>query len=162
MSRMLDKLIERPVLVLLLASALTLGSAFFFQYALGYQPCDLCWQQRYPYMAVILISAIYYFFPGASIAGRSMVKIVLLLSLGFLLIDAAIAAFHVGVEQKWWEGPTSCSSSGGSMTIEEIMAAPLINCAVPAWTLFGISMAGYNFFIASALALFAGRALKGQ
>ena len=85
-----------------------------------------------------------------------------LLTLAFVA-TAAIAVFHVGVEQKWWEGTAACTGpSFVGMTPEEmekaINEAPIVRCDVPAWTMFGISMAGYNILYALALAAFT---LKG-
>ena len=74
---------------------------------------------------------------------------------------AAIAAFHVGVEQKWWEGLPSCSGAVDmtKLSPEEmrkmILSGPPARCDQVAWSLFGISMAGYNFLISLAVAAFA-------
>jgi disulfide bond formation protein DsbB len=74
-----------------------------------------------------------------------------------LLVVAGIALFHVGVEHKWWEGSTACvgTSTAGATTeqlTEAILNAPLVRCDVPAWEMFGISMAGYNLLYALVLA----------
>ena len=62
-------------------------------------------------------------------------------------ISGAIGAFHAGVEYGWWQGLTQCaqppSASGGDF-MKQIMNAPLIRCDVAPWSLFGISLAGYN------------------
>ncbi|MCJ9428429.1 disulfide bond formation protein B [Kordiimonas marina] len=142
---------RQPVLFAGLAALVILGSAYGFQ-AAGYAPCDLCWLQRYPYMAIIPIAFIAHFI-------KAPVKPVLIL-LGLLfLADAGIAAYHVGVEQKWWQGPTECTASGllsddPAEALKAIMNAPLVRCDEIAWSLFGISMAGYNFIVALGLALF--------
>lgn len=73
------------------------------------------------------------------------------------LAGAGIAAFHVGVEQHWWQGLASC---GGNLpqarTVEELRAAllaqPVVRCDEVAWSLFGISMAGWNFLFSLGLA----------
>lgn len=67
--------------------------------------------------------------------------------------------FHVGVEQRWWEGISTCSSAVGitdtvNDALDAIMNAPLIRCDEIAWSLFGVSMAGYNFILATALTVF--------
>jgi len=92
-------------------------------------------------------------------AGTPRRKVALwLLALAFLA-TAAIALFHVGVEYKWWQGFTSCTGGITSgMTPEElqkaIQDAPIVRCDEPAWTMFGISMAGYNILYALALSAF--------
>lgn len=67
--------------------------------------------------------------------------------------SGAIGIFHAGVEYGWWEGLTTCSSAAsGPISLNDIMAAPLIRCDVPQWTLGPISLAGFNaiFSIAAA------------
>jgi disulfide bond formation protein DsbB len=76
------------------------------------------------------------------------------------LIGAGIAAFHVGVEQHWWAGTAECGGqASGARTVEQLQAmieaAPVVRCDVVAWSLFGISMAGYNVMLSLALAAFA-------
>ena len=74
-----------------------------------------------------------------------------------LLTGAGIAAFHVGVEQRWWRGTDECHSPGFSsdLTIDELREALLGSRFVPCdeipWELFGVSMAGYNFIFSLAL-----------
>jgi disulfide bond formation protein DsbB len=70
-----------------------------------------------------------------------------------ILASGLIGVFHAGVEYKWWEGITRCSApiAGGSADelMAQIMATPMIQCDVPQWTLFGISLAGYNALIST-------------
>lgn len=140
----------RKFLILLAAagSAAMLLGAFGFQYVGGLAPCKLCIWQRYPHAAAILIGAIALFVPVPA-----------LLALGALaaLGTAAVGGYHVGVEQGWWQGPTSCSSGpvGGmdaDALFDQIMAAPLIRCDDIAWELAGVSMAGWNMIISLMLA----------
>lgn len=141
-----------PVLFAGIAATLILASAFGFQLA-GYHPCEMCWWQRYPYMAIMAIALIAKAMPGVP---RKPVLLVMAL---LFAVDAGIAGFHVGVEQRWWEGITTCSSLVGvtdsvNDALDAIMNAPLIRCDEIAWSLFGISMAGYNFLLATALTVF--------
>ncbi|GHF11620.1 dihydroneopterin aldolase [Kordiimonas sediminis] len=143
---------EQPALFAGTAAFLILATAFGFQFA-GYPPCEMCWWQRYPYMAVIAATII------ALTSGNHKKTWFLFLLAALFLTDAGIAGFHAGVEQKWWEGPTTCSqavdlSGDISTALENIMNAPLVRCDEIPWSLFGISMAGYNFLLALALGLF--------
>jgi disulfide bond formation protein DsbB len=147
-----------PVLFAGLAATLIVGTAFAFQLA-GYPPCELCWWQRYPYFAVMGIALV-----GTAVRGLSRRWLLVLLALLFAL-DAAIAAFHFGVEQRWWEGLATCSgyvelSDNIDEALKAIMDAPVIRCDEIAWSLFGISMTGYNFLVATGLALFCAKRAK--
>ena len=64
---------------------------------------------------------------------------------------AAVAGFHVGVEQHWWEGLSTCGSNldpnlDFADFKRQLLAAPVVRCDDIAWSMFGISMAGYNIF----------------
>lgn len=141
-----------PVLFAGIAATVILASAFGFQLA-GYHPCEMCWWQRYPYMAIMAIALI-----AKAMPAIPRKPVLLLLALLFVL-DAGLAGFHVGVEQRWWEGVTTCSgmvsvTDNVNAALAAIMDAPLIRCDEIAWSLFGISMAGYNFILALAMAAF--------
>jgi len=148
----------QPTLFAGVVAAVLLGSAFTFQF-FGYPPCELCWWQRYPYIAIVLVVL------GATIAKSLPQKWVLLLLSALFLADAAIAAFHVGVEQHWWEGLPGCSSyvdysNNINDTLAALMEAPLVKCDEIAWSLFGISMAGYNMLIAAGMTAFCFKKFK--
>lgn len=149
-------------MLLLIASAAILGGAFAFQYIGGLAPCILCWWQRYAHMAAIVVAAAAVIASGrASYGGSSRAGWVLVAATGLVLLaSAGIAAFHVGVEQHWWAGTAECGSPvGGASGIDELrarlLAQPIVRCDEIAWSMFGISMAGYNFILSLALAAFA-------
>ena len=141
---------------LAIAGVVMLGGALLFQHVAGLQPCVLCLYQRWPWAVAIglgIIALAFWRHPKA----RSVMA-----GLGglTLLVGAGIAAFHVGVEQGWWEGTPGCGGaplSGGSIEdiTAQLLATPVIRCDEVAWSLAGISMAGYNFLISLALAIVA-------
>ncbi|MEQ3708433.1 MAG: disulfide bond formation protein B [Tateyamaria sp.] len=138
---------QRLIFCAALGSALLLGGAFVFQ-LLGYAPCKMCIWQRYPHAAAIALGALAFFVPLPA-----------LIALGALaaLTTASIGGYHMGVEQGWWEGPTSCSAGAidnidPDALFDQIMAAPLIRCDEIAWQLAGLSMAGWNMVISLVLA----------
>ncbi len=144
-----------PAVLLALASAGVLAAAFVFQYGFGYQPCILCIWQRWPYAAVLVFSIATLAFPRWHGVGDA-----LLVASGFaLLANAGIAAYHVGVEYQWWAGTQGCGATGSALTLEDlraqVMQAPVVRCDEIQWSLFGISMAGYNVVISLALSAFA-------
>ncbi len=127
--------------------ALLLG-AFAFQHLGGLPPCKLCIWQRYPHVAAIVLGAVALFVP-----------LPIFIALGAIaaLSTAGVGAYHVGVEQGWWEGPTSCSSGAidtldPNALFDQIMAAPLIRCDEIAWQFAGLSMAGWNMVLSILIA----------
>tara|TARA_R110000787_G_scaffold10977_5_gene36483 strand:- start:1185 stop:1634 length:450 start_codon:yes stop_codon:yes gene_type:complete len=130
----------RFVLLATLGSTALLLGAYGFQHLGGMAPCKLCLWQRWPHATAIVI--------GLVIMVTGEVKAAWLGAVA-ALSTAGIGLYHVGIEQGWWEGPTSCSSSSVSgMSAEDLMnqilAAPIIRCDEIAWQLAGISMAGWN------------------
>ena len=140
-------------IVILLLSAAILATVFGLEYLGDYQPCEMCWWQRYPYMAAAVLALIGIF--AANSAGLSRV-IFLLLTLTFLA-SLGLAAYHAGVEWKFWPGPDACTGADPRFPINnlvtEMQRARLANCDEPALTVFGFSLAAWNA-VASLLLMF--------
>lgn len=137
---------RRLALIAALGSALLLGGAYAFQ-LLGYAPCKMCLWQRWPHAAAIVIGVAFYAFGT---------RVLLWVGAIAAAITAGIGFFHAGVEQGWWEGPNSCTSTSiADLTpdelFEQIMNAPLVRCDEIVWALAGISMAGWNGILSTLL-----------
>jgi disulfide bond formation protein DsbB len=130
-------------IALLLPIAL-LGGALGSQYLGGLYPCEMCWWQRYPHGAAILLAGLAFTAPAAS--GRS--RLLTLLAALAIAISGAIGVYHVGVEQGIFEGITTCASTAKAATtadlLKAIMKTPLIRCDQVQFAFLGISMAGWN------------------
>jgi len=139
-------------LLLIFGSAGMLAGALFFQEFMNLPPCVLCKYQRIPYIATIILSALAFASP------HKLQISFLALSAAALVVNAGIAGFHVGVENAWWEGTSECGKSFPTDSIEAlreaILAAPVVRCTDVAWSMFGISMAGYNMMIALGMGIF--------
>ncbi len=140
-----------PALILA-ASIGVLAGAFFFQHVVGLDPCVLCIWQRYPYVAAIALMLVAIYCLGAG--GRGW--LLGLCGLVFLA-GAGIAFFHAGVEQHWWRGTAECAGGmamgqGVADLMARAQAAQPARCDEIPWSLFGLSMAGYNVLISLALA----------
>jgi disulfide bond formation protein DsbB len=136
-------LVRFPAAVLV-ASVVVLGTALLSQYWGGLAPCELCLLQRWPWVAAIAISLIAIF--GGS--RPALPWVALLLSVVFA-IGCGLAFYHVGVEKHWFAGPEACTGAATAAdTVEALRARILgqmpVRCEEPAWSLWGISMAGWN------------------
>lgn len=141
-------------LALLLPTALLAG-AYGSQYFGGLFPCEMCWWQRYPHYAAVAIAVLAF-----AVSNPGYRRALVALAALAIATSGAIAGFHAGVEYGWWEGLTKCTSTisgSGDELLKSIMNAPLIRCDVAPWTLFGISLAGFNFLLSfgGAIAIFA-------
>ena len=142
-----DRLGLAHALALLGASALLFG-ALGFQYLGGLAPCEMCFWQRWPHLAAIGLGLL------ALLLRRSAWRRALVMLAGVaVLVAGALGLFHAGVEQRWWEGPTTCSAPPGLGSGEDILAdiltSPIVRCDAIPWELFGISLAGWNAILSA-------------
>lgn len=117
-----------------------LAGAYAFQHIGGLPPCKMCLWQRWPHAVAILL--------GLMILATRQYQFAIIGALA-AGTTAVIGLYHSGVEQGWWEGPSSCSSgdiSGLSTDelLDQILTAPVVRCDEIVWDLLGISMAGWN------------------
>jgi len=139
-----------PVFVLGV-SAVVLGTALMSQYWGGLVPCEMCLMQRWPWGAALVIS-----FVATMVASRSALPWVALLLAAVFAVSSGLAVYHVGVEEHWFTGPTACSGAATAAdTIEalknQILRQQPVRCDVPAWSLAGISLAGWNLIASLAM-----------
>ncbi|MDP6587863.1 MAG: disulfide bond formation protein B [Alphaproteobacteria bacterium] len=138
-----------PAAALTAVSAAVLLTAFLMEHFAGHFPCELCWYQRYAHMATFALAL-----PALVLNRHANISAPLLAAAALaILIGAAIAAYHVGVEQSWYE--SACATRIVGDTIEELraslLAAPLVRCDEVLWSLWGISMAGWNAMLSLVL-----------
>ncbi|MBL29326.1 MAG: disulfide bond formation protein B [Rhodospirillaceae bacterium] len=149
---------QRLFTLILAASVGAIAFALFFQYVVGLAPCKLCHVQRWPYLAVIPLAAagLWWSRHHNQWGSRLLLALTVVFSLAFLF-EAAVAGYHVGVEQGWWRGTDACvgaATTGQSLDElrDAIMNAPIVRCNEVQWDVFGISMAGFNIPYALGLA----------
>jgi disulfide bond formation protein DsbB len=102
----------------------------------------MCYWQRWPHGAAILLALIALMSPLEAARTRMTVLLAALL----IAVSGAIGVFHAGVELGWWEGITLCTANGAK-SLQDILDTPLIRCDQVQWSLLGISMAGWNAII---------------
>jgi disulfide bond formation protein DsbB len=124
-------------------SATVLGTVLAAQYWGGLLPCELCLKERWPWDAAIVVG-----FVAAMTGSRPAQLWVALIVALIFLVGSGLAFYHVGVEQHWFAGPTACTAGGAPTTLAALRALiehqQAVRCDEPAWTLFGVSLAGWN------------------
>ena len=140
---------QKIAVIAALGSAAMLGGALAFQYLGVLAPCKMCIWQRWPHGIAIALGLII-----------ALVPLRILAAIGGLVVTvgAGIAAYHAGVEWGFFAGPTTCTSGPiGELSVEDLLAqieaTPVVRCDEVAWSLIGISMAGWNALISLGLAL---------
>jgi disulfide bond formation protein DsbB len=145
---------QRLLLLTLAIAVAVIGSALGSQYIGGLEPCKLCHWQRIPYyVGIPLILLALLSANGPQALRKLMIACVCLI----FVAGIGLGMYHVGVEQGWWPGPVSCSSSATlagdlDQQIEALFNKQRVDCRDPAWVLFGISMAGYNAIMSLVMA----------
>ncbi len=147
---------------LLLPLAL-LGGALGSEYLGGLVPCEMCYWQRWPHGAAILLAGLAFTSSPASQRSRTLT----LLAAIAIAMSGAIGVYHAGVELGIFVGLTTCaaSASGASNAelLDQIMKTPLVRCDQVQFAFLGISMAGWNAILSlGGAAVIAWLALKGR
>jgi disulfide bond formation protein DsbB len=147
---------KTALIFLAISSIFALVFAYISQFVFGHEPCILCLYQRQPFFAIIAIVAVCFAF----FKSHNSKKIALALCVLALTINCAIAFYHVGVEQKIFAGPATCSSDNNLNEITDLaeLEAALaqtkaVRCDQPTFFLLGLSMAAWNFLFCLGLIL---------
>ena len=137
--------IDTYLKIILFVSLVSIFSAFFIEYILGHQPCNLCLIQRIPYGLSIILIILNYFFKK----NEQFIIILLTLLFSFSLI---ISFYHFGIEQGFIEESAVCGISNTSAIIskEELLKQlqeKNISCKDVTFKIFGFSLTTFNILL---------------
>ena len=140
----LRKMVKKIYLSTLIISILALISAYFIEYFLGYQPCNLCLLERIPYaLSIIIILANFKF--------KFNDKSILLVLIIIFVVSALLSIYHLGIEQGLIEESFVCSTKDNLNLNKEQLLQELqkmnISCKNVAFTIFGLSLTTYNILL---------------
>mgnify|MGYP001253255890 FL=1 len=138
-----------------LVSIIALVSAFFIEYILGHQPCNLCILERIPYLLAIIVVLLNYKF-------IQFEKFFILLLAIIFLAGTILSLYHLGIEQGFIEESLVCDLKSGSnlLSKEEILKQlqeKSINCKDVTFKIFGLSLTSYNILISLLITIGAGK-----
>ena len=134
-----------------LISFIALVSAYFIEYILGHQPCNLCVYERIPYFLAILIVLINYKY--------NKLEKYLILSLAIIFLIATILSlYHLGIEQGFIQESLLCDLEKGANIVDkdEILKQlqqKNISCKDVAFKIFGLSLTSFNIIISLLLTI---------
>ena len=131
--------------LILFVSFVALLSAFFIEYVLGHQPCNLCILERIPYVIAIVIILLNYKF-------SQFEKIYLVLLIIVFLTATILSVYHFGIEQGFIEESLVCDLKNSSdVTSKEEILKQLqeqkVSCKDVTFKIFGLSLTTYNIVI---------------
>ena len=139
------------LIAVFLISFITLISAYFIEYILGHQPCNLCVYERIPYFLAILIVLINYKY--------NKLEKYLILSLAIIFLIATILSlYHLGIEQGFVQESLLCDLEKGANIVDkdEILKQlqqKSISCKDVTFKIFGLSLTSYNVIISLLLTI---------
>ena len=141
--------------LIFLISVIALVSAFFIEYVLGHQPCNLCILERIPYLLAIIIILLNFKF------SHYEKFFILLLSIIFFA-GAIISLYHLGIEQGFIQESLVCDLKSGSnlLSKEEILKQlqeKNVSCKDVTFKIFGLSLTSYNILISLLITFSAGK-----
>jgi disulfide bond formation protein DsbB len=131
--------------VIFLISFIALVSAYFIEYILGHQPCNLCLYERIPYFLAILIVLINYKY-------NKLEKYIILSLAIIFLIATILSLYHLGIEQGFIQESLLCDLEKGANILDkdEILKQlqqKNISCKDVTFKIFGLSLTSYNIII---------------
>jgi len=137
--------IDTCLKIIFLISLLSIIFAYFIEYILGYQPCNLCLIERIPYGLSIILIILNYFF------NQNKQFVILLLILVFVF-SLLISLYHFGIEQGFFEESTVCGLKDANNIIskEELLKQlqlKTISCKDVTFRIFGLSLTSINIVI---------------
>ena len=141
--------IEFYLRLILIISLVSIISAYFIEYVLGHQPCNLCLIERIPYgLSIILISLNFFF--------KKNKKFIILLLILLFFFSFAISAYHLGIEQGLFEESAICSlkNTTGIISKEEILKQlqeKAVSCKDVTFRIFGLSLTSINILLSLVL-----------
>ena len=130
-------------------SIFAIFAAFFIQYVLKHQPCNLCLIERIPYIAAIIIISISLFFKKFEKISLSILSLIFFSS-------ALIAFYHFGIEQGFIKESLVCDLNSESndlskeSLLNQLKVMP-VSCKDITFKIFGLSLATFNIFISLVL-----------
>ena len=150
--------VDTFIKIIFLVSLVSIISAYFIEYALGHQPCNLCLIERIPYgLAIVLI-----ILNHILIKNKRFIILLLILVFSFSLI---ISFYHFGIEQGIFEESTVCGLKDTSNIVskEELLKqlqVKNVSCKDVTFRIFGFSLTSRNILISLILVIFLSKILK--
>ncbi len=137
--------------IIFVISVIALASAFFIEYALGHQPCNLCILERIPYLLAILVVLLNYKF--VHLEKHFIIFLILI-----FLAATILSIYHLGIEQGLIKESLVCDLNNGSnlLTKEDILKQlqlKNVSCQDVTFKIFGLSLTSYNVLISLILSL---------
>ncbi len=136
---------------LILISFFSLSFAYFVEFTLGHEPCNLCKIERIPYIGTLILSSLLLFI-------KKWDKIILFIIFILFVFGTVVSVYHVGIEKGIFSESLLCELGGSNKvqntdellkTLENIP----ISCKEVTFTIFGLSLATFNAVLSTIISI---------
>ena len=130
---------------LLIFSVFALITAYFIQYFLGHEPCNLCLIERVPYFAAVILTSLIFFL-------NKHEKLISLVVGLFFVFGAVVSFYHFGIEQGFFNESIVCdldnsNKATSTKNLLKQLEKKIVSCKDVTFRLFGLSLATFNTII---------------
>ena len=141
--------LETYLKIIFLISAFSLISAYFIEFILGHQPCNLCLIERIPYGLTITLIIYNHFLNNHS-------KFIILLLILVFAFSFIVSFYHFGIEQGFFEESYVCKVNNSTEIIskDELLRQlqeKVVSCRDVTFRILGLSLTTFNIIISAIL-----------
>ncbi len=141
--------LETYLKIIFLISVFSLISAYFIEFILGHQPCNLCLIERIPYGLTITLIICNYFLKNHS-------KFIILLLILVFAFSFIVSFYHSGIEQGFFEESYVCKVNNSTEIIskDELLRQlqeKVVSCKDVTFRILGLSLTTFNIIISAIL-----------
>tara|TARA_E500000178_G_C16438645_1_gene494927 strand:+ start:52 stop:540 length:489 start_codon:yes stop_codon:yes gene_type:complete len=142
---MVNLKVEIYLKIIFIISLISIISAYFIEYVLGHQPCNLCLIERVPYILSIILITINFKF-------KRNEKFIILLLILIFIFSLLISVYHFGIEKGFFEESAVCNLNNATDIISKeellkILNEKTISCKDVTFRVFGLSLTSVNIIV---------------
>ena len=136
---------------LILISFFSLSFAYFVEFILGHEPCNLCKIERIPYIGTLILSSLLLFI-------KKWGRIILFIIFILFVFGTVVSVYHVGIEQGIFSESLLCELGGSNkvQNTDELLKTlenTPISCKEVTFTIFGLSLATFNAVLSTIISI---------
>mgnify|MGYP006136596237 CR=1 FL=1 len=137
--------IEFYLKLIFFVSLMAVITAYFIEYILGHQPCNLCLIERIPYVLSIIVLLVNYKY-------KRKEKLIILILILIFIFSLIISIYHLGIEQGYFEDSLICNLKSGVdiLSKDELLLElqkKTVSCKDVTFKVFGFSLTTINILI---------------
>ena len=131
--------------LLIILSFVALSFAYFVEFILGHEPCNLCKIERIPYIGALILGSLLIFI-------KKWEKIIILIIFLLFVLGAIVSVYHVGIEQGIFNESLLCelginNKIDNTEDLLKTLENTPVSCKDVTFAIFGLSLATFNAFL---------------